>query len=264
MLTTRYVTGSPNWLDLGTPDIEVAKSFYGRIFGWNFLSAGPEAGGYGMFQSDGKTAAAGMTVTPEQAPSAWNIYFQSPDIEATAEAVRQGGGAVLVDPMDVFDQGRMAVFADPDGAGFSVWQPALNKGLDLVDDVNSLCWLELYTGAQDAALTFYQGVFGWGTSAMPFPDGSGSYTMVHPAGADPEAMFGGVVPLSIDPVEKDGPYWLPYFEVENCDATVARAKELGGTVRMAPVDMAGVGRFAKVADPFGARFALMQPQTSAA
>ncbi|MFE3019583.1 VOC family protein [Streptomyces sp. NPDC059256] len=263
MLTTGFVTGSPDWLDLGTPDIETAKTFYGRLFGWTFASAGPEAGGYGMFQLGGKTAAGGMMVPPEQGPPAWNIYFQSPDADATAEAVRQGGGTVAAEPMDVFDLGRMAVFADPGGVPFSIWQPGKNKGLDLVDSVGSLCWLELYAKDQDASLAFYQGVFGWGTSTMPFPDGSASYVMPYPAGTDPDAMFAGIVPLATDPTEVDGAYWLPYFQVENCDATVGQADQSGGTVRMAPVDMEGVGRFAKLSDPFGAKFAVMQPEQSA-
>ncbi|MGW6459652.1 VOC family protein [Streptomyces sp. NPDC055078] len=257
MLTTRYVTGAPNWIDLGTPDIDAANRFYGGLFGWTFQSAGPEAGGYGMYQLDGQTAAGAMTVPPEQGPPAWNVYFQSPDADATAEAVRKGGGTVPLDPMDVFDLGRMAVFTDPAGTTFSTWQPGRNKGLDLINVPGSLCWLELYTPDQEASLAFYSTVFDWGTSAMPFPDGSGTYTMVHPSAAGVDAMFGGLVPLEIDPIESDA-HWLPYFEVSDCDATAARATELGGTVRMAPVDMEGVGRFAKLTDPAGARFALMQ------
>ncbi|MGW0553847.1 VOC family protein [Streptomyces sp. NPDC002926] len=259
MLTTRFVTGSPNWIDLGTPDIETARTFYGGLFGWTFRSAGPDAGGYGMFQQDGKTVAGGMTVAPEQGAPGWCVYFQSPDADATAKSVEQGGGAVAVEPMDVFDMGRMAVFADPSGAGFATWQPGRNKGLDLVNDPGSLCWAELYTPDTGAALSFYTGVFGWETNTMPLPDGSGSYIMINPAGTTPDAMFGGVAPLASDPVEAaDGPSWLPYFEVVDCDAAVALAEALGGEVRMAPVDLEGVGRFAKLADSAGAKFAVMQ------
>ena len=52
MLTTRFVNGAPNWLDVGTPDIDGAISFYGGLFGWEFQSAGPDAGGYGFFVLD--------------------------------------------------------------------------------------------------------------------------------------------------------------------------------------------------------------------
>lgn len=116
MITTEFVDGAPNWLDLSTPDMDGAISFYGGLFGWTFLSAGPEAGGYGMFQLDGRTVSGAMTVTAEQGEPGWTVYFQSADADATAKAVEQAGGSALLQPMDVFDLGRMAVFNDPAGA----------------------------------------------------------------------------------------------------------------------------------------------------
>ncbi|GGZ33676.1 hydroxylase [Streptomyces inusitatus] len=257
MLTTRYVTGSPNWLDLGTPDVAAADRFYRGLFGWIFESAGPQAGGYGMFRLDDTTAAGGMTVPPEQAPASWHVYFQSPDADATAEAVRLHGGTVLFEPMDVFDFGRMAAFTDPSGIGFGVWQPRDYKGLGVVGVPGSLCWLELYTPDTDAGLAFYTQVFGWETSSMPYPDGSGSYPLAHPSGTGGEAMFAGAVPVSADPTGS-GPHWLPYFAVLDCDATAALARETGGTVHLPPVDLPGVGRFARLTDPAGAKFAVIQ------
>ncbi|MFI1395562.1 VOC family protein [Streptomyces sp. NPDC020681] len=258
MLSTRYVRGSLNWIDLGTPETDAAAAFYNGLFGWNFQSAGPDAGGYGMFQVDGKTAAGVMAVEPDQVPPAFMLYFQSPDADATAKAVQQGGGSVLFEPMDVFDLGRMAIFTDPSGVGFGTWQPGQSKGLDVVNDPGSLVWVELYTPDPGAGVAFYTNVFGWETSTMPLPDGTGEYTMVNPADQGADAMFGGVVPLAADPGETEGPYWLPYFEVEDCDAAVAKTEELGGKIRMAPVEMEGIGRFAKLADPWGARFAVMK------
>ncbi|MEE1754040.1 VOC family protein [Streptomyces sp. SP18CS02] len=260
MLTTRYVTGSPNWLDLGTPDLEGAEYFYGGLFGWRFRSAGPQAGGYGMFQLDGRTAAGGMTIPPDRATrSAWSVYFRTPDADATAKAVLAGGGTVLFEPMDVFEFGRMAVFADPAGVGFAVWQPGTNKGLDVVNDRHTLCWTELYTEDPAAATAFYGAVLGIRAATIPLPDGTGSYTLLTPAGQGQNASFGGVVPLDDDPVEAaDGPHWEPYFEVADADVTATRAEQLGGKVRLAPTMMDGVGRYAKLTDPYGARFAVIQ------
>lgn len=259
MLTTRYVTGSPNWIDLGTPDIAGATAFYQGLFGWDFVSAGPGTGGYGMFRLGGRTVAGGMTVPAEQSPPAWSLYFQSADADATAEAVRSAGGSVLFEPMDVMDVGRMAVFADPAGAGFSVWQPGGNKGLDLVNAPGSLYWAELYTSDEGAATGFYSSVLGWETISMPMPGGAGTYRMVNPAGQGTDAMFAGFVPIGADPTEiGSAPHWLLYFEVADCDSAVATAERLGATVRMSPRDLEGVGRFAKLADPYGARFALIR------
>ncbi|MFD7445184.1 VOC family protein [Streptomyces sp. NPDC059909] len=258
MLTTRYVTGSPNWIELGTPDIEGASAFYGGLFGWTFRSAGPQAGGYGMFQLGGKTAAGAMAVPPEQGATAWNLYFQSPDADATAKRVRDGGGTVVAEPMDVFDLGRMAIFSDPAGVGFATWQPGTNKGLDVVNETGSLRWAELYTPDTESALGFYRSLFGWEEFGVPIPGGD-AYTTVNPPGTGPEGMFAGLVPLETDPTEAaDGPYWLPYFEVDDTDASVAQAEKLGGKVRLAPLDLEDVGRIAKLADPYGARFAIIK------
>jgi len=259
MLTTRFVTGAPNWVDLGTSDIDGATSFYNGLFGWDFRSAGPESGGYGFFQLSGKTAAGGMQTSPEQGPPSWNVFFQTPDADATARAVEQTGGKVLMPPDDVMKEGRLAVFSDKAGVSFGVWQPGQLRGIDIAGDPGSLCWVELYTPDIAAAAAFYYSVLGMETSAMPFP--GGTYTCLNPAEGGEDSMFGGVVPLADDPTEQEtGAYWLPYFEVADTDALVGKAEELGGTVRMPATSVEGVGRIAKLADPYGARFAVIKSE----
>ncbi|GHD92178.1 VOC family protein [Streptomyces naganishii] len=263
MLTTRFVNGAPNWIDVSTSDLDGARSFYRGLFGWEFRSAGPEAGGYGFFQLDGRTVAGGMQTTAGQGPPSWTVYFQSADAEATAKAAEQAHGGVLAQPMDVMGQGRMAVLSDKAGVPFGIWQPGQTKGVDVAGDPGSLCWVELYTPDIAAAAAFYNKVLGLETSAVPFP--GGTYTCVNPAEVGEDAMFGGIVPLSDDPVEAEGgPHWLPYFEVTDADATAAKAEQLGGTVRKPAADVPGVGRIARLTDPSGARFAVIRsaaPQT---
>ncbi|MFE0801047.1 VOC family protein [Streptomyces sp. NPDC058812] len=256
MLTTRFVTGAPNWIDVGASDIGGAASFYGGLFGWRFRSAGPEAGGYGFFELDGRIVAGGMRTTPEQGPSSWTVYFQTPDAEAAAKASEQARGGVPMRPMDVMDQGTMAILADRAGVPFGVWQPRRLGGLTVAGETGALCWVELYTADIAAAAAYYRAVLGLETSAVSFP--GGTYTCVNPAGEGEESMFGGVVPLADDPLETDG-HWLPYFAVDDTDAAVARTRELGGTVRMPATDIEGVGRLARLADPCGARFAVLRP-----
>lgn len=93
------------------------------------------------------------------------------------------------------------------------------------------------------------------TEAVSFP--GGTYTCVNPAGGGADSMFGGIVSLADDPTE-DTAYWLPYFEVPDAEATVAKARELGGTVRMPATEIEGVGSIARLADPYGARFAVIK------
>lgn len=257
MLTTRFVDGAPNWIDVTTSDIDGTAAFYGGVFGWRFRSAGPDAGGYGFFELDGQTVAGGAPVSAEQGPPSWTVYFRSEDAQATADAAERAHGQVSSPPMDVMGQGRMAMLVDTAGVPFGIWQPQRLKGLDLAGQAGSLCWVELYTPDVAAAAAFYHRTLGLETSAVPFP--GGTYTCVNPAEGGEEAMFGGMVPLADDPTEAAaGPYWLPYFGVEDPDAVVARALELGGTVRVPAVTVEGVGRIARLADPQGARFAVIR------
>lgn len=257
MLSTSYVPGAPNWVDLGVPDVDAAAAFYGAVFGWQFQSAGPDAGGYGMFTLGGKTVAAVGPLMGEGAVPSWTLYFDTPDANATADAVRKEGGAVRAEPLDVFTAGRMAQFADPAGAPFAVWQPGETKGLDAVTDPGTLCWTELHTTDPAAARSFYGAVFGWVTEDVPM-DGF-SYTVIRPAGGGEDSSQGGIIQLTPEMAAAGASSrWWPYFEVADTDAVVAAAAERGGTVITPAQDVPGVGRFAFLADPAGAAFAVIK------
>lgn len=258
MFNPSFATGVPNWIDLGTPDLDGATAFYRGLFGWELVPGGPETGEYGMYTLNGNTAAGVMTVPEDQAKPAWSVYFQTPDADATAKTVTQAGGNVLFEPMDVSEFGRMAGFTDNEGAYFGVWQPGTNTGLGVIQEPGSLLWSELHTPDVRAACAFFQTLFGWETDAMDFP--GGSYTTLRPAGSGPMSSFGGAVTLGDVRAEADrGPHWLPYFAVEECDAAVSEAERLGGRTTVAPQDIEGIGRIAHLADPFGAAFAVIQP-----
>ncbi|MFF8289773.1 VOC family protein [Streptomyces sp. NPDC016309] len=258
MLTTRHPTGSPDWLDLGTPDPAAALAFYGALFGWDFRPAGPGTGGHGLFQLDGRTVAGGPALTPGRAAPAWTLHFRTADADATATAARDGGGTVLSGPADVPGLGRTALLADPAGARFAVRQPGADGGLERVGVPYALCWAELYTRDPAAAMAFYGSVLGLESSCSTRPGDTRSPLVLAPADGGDDASFGSLVPLRTDPVETaEAPYWTPVFEVPDADATAAGAARLGGTVRLAPEERPGLGRFAKLTDPQGARFAVV-------
>ncbi|MGI5467346.1 VOC family protein [Streptomyces sp. CA-132043] len=182
MLSTQYVPGAPNWLDLGVPDVDEAVAFYSEVFGWTFESLGPDAGGYGFFRLDGRTVAAIGPLVEEGAAPSWTLYFHTPDADGTAKAVVAAGGRVRAEPMDVFTAGRLAAFTDPTGAQFAVWQPGEVKGLEAVMESNALCWTELYTTDGATAKDFYSAVFSWQYQDLPMGE-AGAYTIVVPAGS---------------------------------------------------------------------------------
>ncbi|MGH3328988.1 MAG: VOC family protein [Streptomycetales bacterium] len=261
MITTDFVAGSPCWLDLGAPDVAAAAAFYGSVFGWELQSFAPDAGGYGVFRLDGKTVGAVGPLTEEGARSAWMIYFDTPDAEATAQAVERLGGTVRVATFDADGESRIAQLTDPLGGQFAVWQPEKSHGLETVDEPGTLTWIELYTTDAAAAKEFYGTLFGWETEDMALPGGGGTYSLITPSGGGQERMQGGIMQLAAEYLAlADGrPYWHPVFRVADCDATVARVTGNGGSLQMGPEDAEGVGRLAVCLDPSGADFVVLTP-----
>lgn len=259
MLGTDFVTGSPNWLDLGSPDTAATAEFYSAVLGWQFESAGPESGGYGFFQIDGKTVAALGPLTEEGARSAWMVHFKTEDIQETVSAVTAGGGTVRTQPMDVMGEGRLAQVTDPQGAEFALWQPGRTTGLGLTSAPGTLLWVELHVPDPVAGISFYEGLFGWRSRDMQTP--GMTYRVLSVKDGDQEAAsFGGAAPMA------DGagggieqPRWVPYFHATDVDTVLTAAEAKGGTVLMPAADVPDVGRIAWLADPFGAVFALLKP-----
>ena len=250
MLSTNFVDGGPVWLDLGAPEVARAAEFYGSVFGWKFESAGPEAGGYGMFTQGGKVVAAVGPLTGQGAAPSWTLYFRTSDADATAGGVRKAGGAARADPADVMSEGRFAQFTDPAGAMFAVWQPGNSKGLGAVNDPGTLCWTELATPDVSGAKSFYSDVLGWETDDQPV--GEFTYTVIRPAGGGENSGQGGIMPLSPQMAAAGGTTrWQPYFEVADCDVAAAAVMANGGTVVVPASDISGVGRFAVALDRDG-------------
>lgn len=246
-----YEPGVPCWVDLSSSEPKAAAAFYQEVFGWETdWDPRPEAGGYGQFLLGGKPVAGVGPTFGEGAPSVWNTYMATADAAATAAAVRENGGAVVMEPMEVLDAGAMAVFQDPTGAFFSAWQAGRHFGAQVVNIPGALCWNELSSRDIEAAKLFYPAVFGWET--RPADAENPDYTECRIGGRAIAGMMS--MPPGV-PAEVPA-YWLPYFAVRDCDATLAEVSRLGGGVYMPPMDLP-VGRFAVLADPQAATFAII-------
>lgn len=243
--------GTPSWVDIGT-DIAAAKAFYCPLMGWGAVDAGPveETGGYGFFTRAGKLVA-GFGPQQNPGPPYWSTYVSVADADETAAKVAAAGGTALVGPMDVMDAGRMAVFLDPQGVVFSIWQPGQHIGAQLVNEPGSLCWNELNTRDPEGSATFYTDVFGWTHTAQQGP--TGTYGELHLG----DRVIGGMVDMRGRVPDEIPAHWNVYFAVEDCDATLTAARELGGAVVVGPFDIP-VGRFAVLRDPQGATFSVIQ------
>jgi len=252
---TSYTPGTPCWVDLGTPDIDAAAAFYGGLFGWSVEEGenAEQTGGYRLAELRGKPAAGAMPLMQEGQPPAWTTYVSVEDADATATKVREAGGQVFAEPMDVMELGRMAIFADPTGAVFGIWQPGTFFGAGLVNEANTLSWNELNTRDTNAAKDFYSAVFGWTYEDMEV-ENVGTYTALQVEANS----VGGMLDITGRVPDEVPAHWLTYFAVEDTDATLEKLKESGGGVNFGPLDIIA-GRFAVVHDPFGAVFAVIKP-----
>lgn len=251
---TSYEPGTPCWVDLGSPDLDASIGFYSALFGWevpeNELQE--QTGGYRRAAKNGTDVAGMMPLMQEGQPPVWSSYVSVADAAATAAKVAEAGGSVIAEPMDVLGLGHMAVFADPTGAVFGIWQPGTFVGAGLVNEPGALAWNELNTRDLEASKSFYGAVFGWGFETNDMGE-MGKYTTIT-LGGNP---VGGILDMGEREVPAEiPPHWLVYFAVEDTDATIAQAKERGGDVMMGPVDIP-VGRFAILTDPHGSAFAVI-------
>ena len=250
---TRYPDATFCWADLATTDTDAGKAFYSALFGWDYQDR-PIAEGvyYTMFQKDGHHVAALSPLQPEQQaqgmPALWTSYISVDDLEGTVARVAELGGSVLTGPMDVFEEGRMALIMDPTGATVALWKAGNPRGAGLVNTVGALSWNELATHDPEWAAAFYTGLLGWDAELL---EEIGYRTLTNRGRA-----AGGIIQIREDWGDVP-PHWMVYFTVADLDKAIARIKELGGEA-MESMEAAGVGRFAVVHDPQGAVFTIIQ------
>jgi predicted enzyme related to lactoylglutathione lyase len=272
-----YPPGVPCWVDTAQPDTDAALAFYSGLFGWEFEDRMPPDAPGNYFVGrlhDRDVAAVGSQMEGAPPMPVWNTYIAVDSADDVATRVTKAGGTTLAESFDVLEAGRMAVFADPSGAVFSVWQAKEHKGAQLVNEPGSWNFSDLNTRDVERALAFYGDVFGWVAGSV---EGAGmEFTFLRlpgygdflekrdpdlrarqdEIGAPPgfEDVVAGMMPMTSDRFPDDvPPHWSVTFAVDDTDASAARATELGGTLIAPPLD-AGPTRIAVVQDPQGAVF----------
>lgn len=257
MEMSSYKPGQFSWIDMMAKDVDKAKAFYTGLFGWDAADQHDDKGNYiyTMFTKDGKDAAGlgGMMDDMKKSgmPSVWNSYVSVESADDVAAAVERAGGKVMMPPMDVMEAGRMAIFTDPVGAAFSVWQPKKHIGAGVVSEPNAFAWNELMTTDVDKSKAFYGDVFGWTFEAQP--EANIPYEVLKNDGD----MNGGVMKMEGEQAERVPPNWSVYFNVADVNQACDRVTELGGAVHVQPMDI-GMGHMAVCHDDQGCWFNLIQ------
>lgn len=274
-MSDRYIAGVPCWIDLTPPDVDAAMTFYGGLFGWEFEERTPPGAPvrYAYARLGGETVAA--IGSGEGEPAAWNSYVWVDDADAAVARARSAGGEVVVAPVDLGPDGgvgRTATFRDAEGALLGLWQPGENRGAERVNAHGSLNFNDLHTRDSAAAGAFYGAVFGWdvigvGDGQMWALPAYGDFLERRtPGNRERQAEMGAParfdeVVAALSPIPEDDsdtvPHWGVTFAVDDADAVVARASELGAEVVQEPVDLPWV-RAAVLRDPQGAVFTASQ------
>ncbi|WP_100912433.1 VOC family protein [Pseudoalteromonas spongiae] len=246
---TKHQAGTFCWTELCSRDWASAKAFYTQLFDWQHddQPIGDDLY-YTMLQLNGKDIGAMYQMEAERleqkVPSHWLNYIAVDNVDATVEKAKQAGARVIAGPHDVMDAGRMAMFFEPNGAMFAIWQGNQHCGSQIKNEARSVCWNELASKDAEASRQFYSAVFGW---QYKVEDMDGMPYTIFTLGDEEVA---GMLEMNEEWGEMPA-HWMTYFQVTNCDETLAKVEELGGTVCVPATDVPNVGRFSVINDPQG-------------
>jgi predicted enzyme related to lactoylglutathione lyase len=238
------------WFDLLTDDAETARDFYGRLFEWDMAPLQDDPA-YTLIRLGG-VSIGGIAAYPEgevpegdveEFPAVWLVSLSVADVERAVETVTNKGGEVIYGPLDAGARGRLAAIRDPGGAELVVLRAPGGDPADRARRAGDWAWVDLFTRDPTAAVDFYTALAGYDIREMSKGD---PVTRVLVQARKPR---GGIVTSPWAGVE---PNWLPYVWVEDLDAVIARAEDLGGRLVLRVDDVA------VLADPSGAAIGVQQ------
>ena len=251
---TEYADGEPCWADLQTGDVAAAKDFYGKVLGWTYKDLPtPDGRTYAQAFAGQHLVAAIAPQGPLQqeagAHGQWNVYLAASDAASLLQDVAHAGGEVLFGPEAVADTGILAFIDPPAGGTTGIWQPGTHNGTGLFNEDAALSWAELLTPEPQAAVGFFQQLFGHEVTEYPQDDG-GTYTTLMVGGAEVAGIAAAEGPAG----------WQIYFGVTDVPDAVRRAVAAGAEVLVEPdePDDETPGATATLKDPQGGVFSLLE------
>lgn len=241
------------WFEQVSNDVARAGAFYGPLFGWNIEGVPIGDQTYHMIHNGG-TPIGGLRADEPGTPNHWISSMSVDNVDSSFERAIANGAKAFLPPTDFGGMGRGAGIADPTGARFYLWTSNTDDHPDLEKTpFGSWYWNELWTPDAKRALAFYESTFDYDHDTMSMGE-QGDYFILKTS-----KPRGGIFQ---SPDDKIPARWLPYVHVEDCDASAAKATELGATVFMPATDIPGVGRFAAMFDPQGAAIAIIRGESA--
>jgi predicted enzyme related to lactoylglutathione lyase len=253
-VATSTLLGRPLWYELMTTDMKAAEAFYRTVVGWKTSPFDGAGQPYTMFNRSGDVSVGGVLTKPDEvkAPPFWAMYVGVPKLEEAASHIKRLGGKENTEVIEIPDVGRMQMMMDPQGAAFYVIQPASGEQRpEGTPEVGEGSWHELLTTDWQAAMKFYEQVFGWQPTETMDMGPSGKYQMFN----RPHGMIGGMMNKPKE-MANAPPNWLIYFRVPDVDAAAERITAKGGKILSGPMEVPGGDRVLSATDPQGAAFGL--------
>jgi hypothetical protein len=253
--TNTYQPGRWVWADLVTSDVGTAAEFYGKVLGWTFATTGgaDDRDTYTVVYANGLPIG-GMVFPAEKvrdpkAAARWIGFMSVPDVTRASTAVETAGGKVIMKPRKLGERGEAAVFADPEGAPFGVIHSAVGDPEDYFGDEREWMWIELWATDARRMGEFYRAIGGYDVESVD--NGSARTQLRLKAGDRYRAGIMSKLDVGVRST------WLPYVRVASVADTVAKAREAGGRIMLAPTQAHGT-RVAVIIDPTGAPFAVAE------
>lgn len=255
------MNGNFVWYELMTNDAKASEAFYTAVVGWSAKDAGMPGMSYTLLSAGDAQVAGMMAMTPEVCAQGWKPgwvgHIGVSDVDGYTKRVKQGGGAVHREPMDIPGIGRFSVVADPQGANYMMFQGSGEMPKPAAPMTpGHVGWHELHAADGAKAFDFYSGLYGWKKRDAMDMGPMGTYQIFAASDAADDMGMGGMM------TDKQGPmpYWLYYFSVPSITAAAARVKDNGGQILHGPVEVPGGMWIVNGQDPQGAMFALVGPK----
>ena len=265
-MTTRkhYASGEPCWADLQTRDVAAAKDFYQQVFGWSFKDLPtPDGRSYAQaFVKDQLVAVIAPQNPMQEAAGTqgqWNIYIAATDTEEISDDAVHAGGKLQFGPEPVADTGVLAFIEPPGGGTTGIWQAGTHVGSHLFNEPGALAWAELLTPEPQAAVAFFQHLFGHDVTEYLQDDG-GTYITLMVDSAEVAGIAAAGSPDEEKPMaSRAGHGWQVYFGVSSASEAVMAAAAAGAEVLVEPEFAEDAGSVvATLKDPQGGIFSVVE------
>lgn len=249
--TNDHRSGEVVWRELVTSDPKAAAAFYSALLGWSIAPVEGAERGYMLIKQDGQPIGGimQMPAAVRNAGGEWICSVSVSDVDGITKAVKEHGGSVVMEPVDISGRGRTAAVRDPQGAPFALINSATGDPARADAGVNGWLWSELWSNNVAASLEFYTAALG--AKVERKRDGDHEYTLLKAGDKD----VAGVVK---NPVENVRSHWVNYVRVADPAAMVEKAASLGGKVILKPTASVRNGTLGVVLDPTGAPIALQK------